>query len=385
MIPYGRQSISASDIDAVIDVLKSDFLTQGLKVPQFEQALGTRVGAKFAVAVSSASAALHIACRALKVAGDMVWTSPNTFVASANCALHCGANIDFVDIDPITYNLCTKKLAQKLEFAKSNKQKIPKVVIPVHFAGQPCDMKRIKELGDEFDFKIIEDASHAIGASYKDNSVGNCEYSDITIFSFHPVKIITTGEGGVITTNDSSLADNLKCLRTHGVVRHDVSFNDTSNGEWYYEQIELGYNYRMTDIQAALGISQLDRLDNFIQKRHEIKERYDRAFNGLPLTIPFQRTECRSSMHLYPIKLHLDEMKKSRKQVFDELRKLGIGVNVHYIPVHTQPYFRKFGFTSEDFPEAVKYYSSSLSLPIYPNLTIESQNTVIAAIRQIVR
>ncbi len=368
IIPYGKQSISEQDIDAVVNVLKSDFITQGPVVPEFEQAVAGYCGANYAVAVCNATSALHLACRALNIGyGDRVWTSPNTFVASANCVLYCGATIDFVDIDPQTYNLSIEQLQKKLEWAERNNQ-LPKAIICVHFAGQSCAMKKINELSKKYHFYIIEDAAHAIGASHLNKKVGSCTSSDITIFSFHPVKIITTGEGGMLLTNKSELADKIKRLRSHGITRDPIEMENISHGEWYYEQIELGFNYRMTDIQAALGLSQLERLDDFIEKRRALVQRYNEQLSDLPVTLPWQSEQSQSSWHLYVICLELDKINKSRKQIFSELRQQGIGVNVHYIPVHTQPYYQNLGFKWGDFPISENYYNKAITLPLFPEM-----------------
>ena len=369
MIPYGRQNISDDDIKAVIEVLKSDFITQGPAVAKFENDLKNYVGAAHGVAVNSATSALHIACLALGVGkGDVVWTSPNSFVASANCALYCGAKVDFVDIDPNTYNMSPDALEEKLKTGI-----VPKVVIPVHFAGQSCEMEKIRELGHKYGFKIIEDASHAIGGSYKDSKIGSCEFSDICVFSFHPVKIITTAEGGMAVTNDDELARKMQSLRSHGITR------DGMKEPWEYEQRELGFNYRITDIQAALGASQLTRLDEFIERRHAIAARYDAELGDLEMATPFQHPDTRSAYHLYPIVL--DEAKR-RGEVFKKLREVGIGVNVHYIPIHTQPYYKALGFKKGDFPESEEYYKAAISIPMYYDLDEEKQGIVIAALRE---
>ncbi len=384
MIPYGRQDISDADIDAVIDVLKSDFLTQGPKVPEFEKALTSSTGARHALAMNRATSALHAACLALGLGkGDRLWTSPVTFVASANAGLYCGAKIDFVDIDPATYNMCPKKLEKKLIEAQLNGA-LPKVLVPVHLCGQPCNMRDIQRLCMEYDVKIIEDASHAIGGNYLDGPIGNCAYSDISVFSFHPVKIITTGEGGAALTNDDQLAEKMALYREHGITRDQNMMTESSHGSWYYQQIELGYNYRMTDIQAALGVSQMRRLGEFVSKRHQIARRYDRLLSGLPVEIPFQLDDTYSGLHLYVIRLKLDEIQGSHKQVFEGLRENDIGVNVHYIPVHLQPYYAAMGFQQGDFPESEKYYSEAISLPIYPTLSEKNQDRVVDVLRSLV-
>jgi len=383
MIPYGKQDIKQQDIDAVVDVLKSDFLTQGPQVPLFENAVANYCGAGYALAVNSATSALHIACLALGLdKGDWLWTSPNTFVASANCGLYCGAQIDFVDIDPRTYNMSIDALKLKLELAE-REGKLPKIIIPVHFAGQSCDMNEIRKLADCYGFKIIEDASHAIGGRYLDQPVGSCEFSDITVFSFHPVKIITTAEGGVAVTNDQTLSNKMERLRSHGVTRDAEYMDSESQGSWYYQQIELGFNYRMTDIQAALGNSQMQRLDEYIQQRHRIREKYDQLLGESPVILPWQSVDSYSALHLYPIQINEHKKEIRRKQVFNQLRKAGIGVNVHYIPVHTQPYYQQFGFKENDFPNAVAYYQRAISLPMYNTLSDEQQLEVVNALKNI--
>lgn len=377
MIPYGRQHITQQDLDAVLEVLNSDFLTQGPKVPVFEQTVAAKVGAKHAIAVNSATSALHIACLALGLKqGDYLWTTPITFVASANCGLYCGAQVDFVDIDPKTYNLCPQKLEEKLIQAKAE-NKLPKIVVPVHLTGQPCDMAAIHKLSLEYGFKIIEDSSHAIGGKYQSEYIGNCRYSDISIFSFHPVKIITTAEGGMALTNNKELADKMDLLRSHGVTRNPELMTHEPDGPWYYQQIDLGFNYRLTELQAALGLSQLERLDNYISKRQAIARQYNQAFQSLPLTTPWQHPDSYSAYHLYVIRLKLNEINKTHRQVFEELRAAGIGVNLHYIPVHTQPYYQQMGFKQGDYPQAEQYYQEAISLPIYPQMTEEQVQEVI--------
>jgi len=381
MIPYGRQDISEADIQAVVDVLRSDFLTQGPAVPAFENCLAAYCGASHAVAVNSATSALHIACLALDVGpGDIVWTSPITFVASANCALYCGASIDFVDIDPRTYNMSVEQLEAKLAHVAQH-GKLPKVVIPVHLCGQPCDIVAIHALAQQYGFKIIEDASHAIGGKYRDELIGNCRYSDITVFSFHPVKIITTAEGGMAMTNDAQLAKRMQLLRSHGITRDVNEMTHAPDGPWYYQQIDLGYNYRMTDLQAALGLSQMQRLDEFVSKRHAIANRYDQLLAGLPVTAPWQHPDGYSGLHLYVIRLKRDKIGKTHRQVFERLRAANIGVNLHYIPVHCQPYYEGLGFKAGYCPEAEQYYAEAISLPMYPGLTEAQQDRVVEALR----
>jgi len=385
MIPYGRQDINRADIDAVVEVLRSDFLTQGPAVPAFEKAVADYCGAQHAVAVNSATSALHIACLALGVGkGDLVWTTPITFVASANCALYCGASVDFVDVDPRTCNLSLDRLAEKLAQAQQA-GKLPKVVIPVHLCGQPCDMAGIHALARQYGFRIIEDASHAIGGRYAGEPIGNCRYSDITVFSFHPVKIITTGEGGMALTNDRELAKTMGLLRSHGITRDAADMTREPDGPWYYQQVDLGFNYRMTDLQAALGLSQMRRLDEFVAKRHLIAQRYDRMLSGLPVTILWQHPDSYSGMHLYVIRLQLSAIRKTRRQVFESLREQGIGVNVHYIPVHTQPYYQRLGFTPDMYPEANRYYAEAVSLPMYPGLADPAQDQVVRALDKATR
>ena len=384
MIPYGRQAISLADIDAVIEVLRSDWLTQGPAVERFEQAVATYCGAAHAVAVNSATSALHIACLALGLgAGDWLWTSPNTFVASANCALYCGAQVDFVDIDPRTYNLSVSALRDKLECSE-RAGRLPKVVMPVHFAGQACEMQEIAALAERYGFRLIEDASHAIGGRYRGEPIGNCCYADITVFSFHPVKIITTGEGGMALTQDPVLAAKLQRLRTHGITRIPAEMTQAPDGPWYYQQIELGFNYRMTDIQAALGSSQLQRLEAFIARRQELARRYDELLAALPVITPWRHPDAHSAFHLYVIRLDEQRMRTSRQVVFDALRQHGIGVNVHYIPVHTQPYYQTMGFAKGDYPEAERYYSAAISLPMFPNLTEQQQDYVVSSLQEAV-
>ena len=383
MISYGKQDINPADIESVISVLKSDFLTQGPQVPLFEKTVSRYCGAAFGVAVNSATSALHIACLALGLEkDDWLWTSPNSFVASANCGLYCGAQIDFVDINPQTYNLCPDVLEQKLIRAKAE-NKIPKIVIPVHFAGQSCDMQRIHKLSKEFGFKIIEDASHAIGGKYLDKPIGGCQYSDITVFSFHPVKIITTAEGGLATTNQLDLADKMQMFRAHGVTRDPNLMTKKTEGGWYYQQIELGYNYRMNEIQAALGAIQMERLDKFVSIRQSLKQRYHELLKDLPLITPVQSSDSYSALHLYPIQLKLEQISKPHDQVFNELRQSGLGVNLHYIPIHMQPYYQKMGFKKGDFPIAEAYYGRAISIPIYQGLTFDLQDEVVIILKRL--
>ncbi|MEO4046300.1 UDP-4-amino-4,6-dideoxy-N-acetyl-beta-L-altrosamine transaminase [Pseudomonas sp. CAU 1711] len=382
MIPYGRQDISQADIDAVVAVLQSDFLTQGPMVPRFEQGVARHVGAEHALAVNSATSALHIACLALGLGpGDRLWTSPVTFVASANCALYCGAEVDFVDIDPRTYNLCPRALEAKLQQAERDGT-LPKVVVPVHLCGQPCDMQAIHALAKRYGFRIIEDASHAIGGKYRGEFIGNCRYSDITVFSFHPVKIITTAEGGMALTNDAALAERMALLRSHGITREPSKMTRESDGPWYYQQVDLGFNYRMTELQAALGVTQLARLDRYVARRHELARRYDQLLAELPLITPWQHADGYSGLHLYVIRLQLDKLRSSHRQVFESLREQGIGVNLHYIPVHTQPYYQRMGFQVGDFPEAERYYREAISLPMFQTMTEQQQDEVIAALNK---
>ena len=385
MIPYGRQDITQADIDAVVGVLGSDFLTQGPKVPLFESMVAQHVGVEYAYAVNSATSALHIACLALGLGpGDRLWTTPVTFVASANCALYCGADVDFVDIDPQTYNISVDALKAKLEAAKQV-GKLPKVVVPVHLCGQPCDMQAIHALSQRYGFKIIEDASHAIGGKYKGEFIGNCRYSDVTVFSFHPVKIITTAEGGMALTNNKDVADAMALLRSHGITRDPALMTHEPDGGWYYQQIALGFNYRMTELQAALGVSQMERLDAYVARRHELARRYDELLAGLPVVTPWQHSDGYSGLHLYVVRLALDKIGATHRQVFDALRKQDIGVNLHYIPVHLQPYYQQMGFKAGDFPEAERYYAEAISLPMFQAMTHAQQDEVVSALRMAVQ
>ena len=382
MIPYGRQTVSQADIDAVVDVLKSDFLTQGPAVERFEAAVAGYCGAARAVSANNATAALHLACLALDVGpGDRVWTSPVSFVASANCARYCGAGVDFVDIDPETYTMSATALSDKLaEAAKRNR--LPKVVIPVHLAGQSCAMDEIGRLAGEYGFCVVEDASHAIGGSYRGEPVGNCRHSDIAVFSFHPVKIITTGEGGMAVTNRPELADRMALLRSHGITRDPALMDRPSEGPWYYQQLELGHNYRLTDIQAALGYSQLQTLDAFVERRTELADRYETLLRPLPLALPVRHADTASAWHLYIVRLMKDRIASDHREVFEKMRGAGIGVNLHYIPIHLQPYYRNLGFGPGDFPNAERYYEEAITLPLFPGLTEAEQDKVVECLQQ---
>ena len=383
MIPYGRQEITEEDIAEVEKVLRSDFLTQGPLVPKFEKSIADYCGATYSIAVNSATSALHIACLALNLGpGDWLWTSPNTFVASANCGRYCGANIDFVDIDPKTYNMSIDALSEKLIQAEKL-GKLPKIVVPVHFAGQPCDMSAIHKLSKLYGFKIIEDASHAIGATYNKVKVGSCTHSDITVFSFHPVKIITTAEGGMAMTNDESIADKMFRLRTHGITKNKVKMKKKPNNEiWNYQQVELGYNYRMNDIQAVLGLNQMKRLKNYLKRRHQIAKYYDNELKNLPIKLPLQTPNFYSSYHLYPILVIPELINKNQKTIYDELRKNDIAVNLHYTPVHLQPYYENLGFKKNSFPIAEEFHKKAISIPIYPTLKDEDQKYITRIIKK---
>lgn len=382
MIPYGHQQITQADIDAVVAVLQSDFLTQGPTVPRFEQAVAARCGAKHAVAVNSATSALHVACRALDLGlGDALWTVANTFVASANCGRYCGAEVDFVDIEPETWNLSVPALREKLIQARRTGV-LPKVVVPVHFGGQPTDQEEIWALAREFGFKVLEDASHSIGASRKGEPVGSCRWSHIAVFSFHPVKVITTAEGGMALTSDDELAWRMATLRSHGITRDPVRMHREPDGPWYYEQLDLGYNYRMTDIQAALGLSQLDRLDELVERRNLLARRYDQLLAGLPLQLPAVQPDNKSAFHLYVVRLRNGATRKTHREVFEALRDQGVGVNLHYMPIHLQPYYRNLGFGPGLCPEAERYAQEAISLPLYPGLTEPQQEQVVQALRK---
>ena len=383
LIPYGKQEITQQDLDAVVSVLKSDFLTQGPRVPAFEEALTALSGCKNAIAVNSATSALHLACVALGVKeGDAVWTSPISFVASANAALYCGATVDFVDIDPQTYNMSMSALEEKLIRAKKSNS-LPKVVIPVHFAGLPCDMRKIKALSESFDFKIIEDAAHAIGASYYGDPIGSCRYSDICVFSFHPVKIVTTAEGGALTTNSDEIYEQLNMLRSHGITRNSEAMEGLADGAWYYEQQTLGWNYRMSDIHAALGSSQLTRLKEYVQGRNELAKIYDAELSSMPLITPHRSADSISSYHLYVLRLDPESSPVSRSTLFEELKCKGVGVQVHYIPIPYHPYYRTLGLTSDDIPEAVKYYEEAITIPLFPSMSDEDQFYVIDTLKEL--
>lgn len=381
MIYYGKQSINEADVKAVVDVLQSDFLTQGPVLERFEKKVAEYCGAKYAVAVTNATSALHIACRAAGVGeGDVLWTSPITFTASANCGRYCGADVDFVDIDAATYNMSIDELEKKLQEAKDN-GRLPKVVVPVHLAGQSCDMKRIHELSLEYGFTILEDASHAIGGDYLGTKVGSCAYSDMAVFSFHPVKIITTGEGGMVLTNNEELYKKLCLYRSHGITRDASLMTHEADGPWYYQQIDLGYNYRMTELQAALGVSQMDRLDEFVNRRRYLVKRYNQLLQDLPVVTPQVLAGANPSWHLYMVRVDFCKAKVDKVQFFAEMKKRGIVLNLHYIPVHTQPYYQKLGFKQGDFPKSEKYYEEIFTLPLYYDLTEEQQDDVVTALQ----
>ena len=383
MIPYGRQEVTQEDIDSVVSVLQSDFLTQGPTIPKFENGVANYCRVKHGVATNSATSSLHVACLALGLGeGDWLWTTPIAFVASANCGLYCGAKVDFVDIDPPTFNMCPIALGHKLQEAEKT-GRLPKIVVPVHMCGQSCDMESIHKLSKQYGFKIIEDASHAIGGKYEKEPVGNCAFSDIAVFSFHPVKIMTTGEGGMAMTNSTELADTMQLLRSHGVTRDASKMIGDSDGGWYYQQVALGFNYRMTDIQAALGVSQLERVDANVIRRHEIARKYDEALLDTSITRQQQRQDTYSAYHLYVINFEVGITTQERSRIYTSMRELGIGVNLHYIPIHTQPYFKALGFREGDFPNAEQYYNRALTLPLYPNLTPPNQAICIESLLQV--
>ncbi|MEX0338545.1 MAG: UDP-4-amino-4,6-dideoxy-N-acetyl-beta-L-altrosamine transaminase [Arenibacterium sp.] len=383
MIPYGRQDITEEDLDAVRAVLTSDFLTQGPRVPEFEASVAKAAGAAHGVAANSATSALHIACMALGLGeGDWLWTVPNTFVASANVGLYCGARVDFVDIDPDSFNMCPDALALKLEKAKAE-DRLPKVLIPVHLTGQSADMEKIGTLAQHYGVRVIEDASHAIGAQFDGRPVGDCAFSDITVFSFHPVKIVTTAEGGVAVTQDAELAARMRRAASHGITRDPSLMTHASDGPWYYQQIELGYNYRMTELQAALGISQMQRLGIYVERRRNVAAFYDTVLADLPLDLPWQDPRSASAWHLYVIRLQLDALRLSHREVFEALRAAGLGVNLHYIPVHTQPYYRQLGFDYGDFPNAEAYYKRAISIPLYATMTDAQREEVAETLRAV--
>lgn len=382
MIYYGKQCIDEQDINAAIEVLKSDFLTQGPAIEKFEQAVAEYCGAKYAVAVTNATSALHIACMAAGLGtGDILWTSPITFTASANCGRYCGADVDFVDIDNDTYNMSVTALKEKLEKAEVK----PKVVVPVHLAGQSCDMEEIHKLAEQYGFTVIEDASHAIGADYKDTKVGCCKYSDMVVFSFHPVKIITTGEGGMVLTNNENLYKKLTLYRSHCITRNPELMTKEADGPWYYQQIGLGFNYRMTDVQAALGYSQLTKVDKFVARRRQLAARYNELLKDLPVKLPCQNPETNSSWHLYLVRVDFSKVNKTKKQIFAEMKEKGVCLNLHYIPVHTQPYYQNLGFKNGDFPVSEKYYEEVFTLPIYYSLTDEEQDYIVNALKEVLK
>ena len=381
MIFYGTQSIDQNDIDAVVEVLKSDFLTQGPAIEKFEKCVAEYCGAKYAVAVTSATAALHISCLAAGLSkGDILWTSPITFTASANCGRYCGADVDFVDIDPSAYNMSIDELDKKLQAAEIK----PKVVVPVHLAGQSCEMDKIYKMSQKYGFKVIEDASHAIGADYKETKVGCCKYSDMTVFSFHPVKIVTTGEGGMVLTNDKDLYEKLVLYRSHGITRDPKLMTRTADGPWYYQQIDLGFNYRMTDMQAALGYSQMQKVNEFVNKRRYLAKRYNKLFKNINgIQLPYQNENTNSSWHLYVVRVDFSKISKTKNQIFAEMKEKGICLNLHYIPVHTQPYYENLDFKDGDFPNSEKYYEEAFTLPLYYSLTDEQQDHIVKSLVEV--
>ena len=384
MIYYGKQDVNEQDISDVIDVLKSDFLTQGPVLEKFERKVADYCGAKYAVAVTNATSALHIACKAAGLGhDDVLWTSPITFTASANCGRYCGANVDFVDIDNATYNMSVDELEKKLKFKRQAREKMPKVVVPVHLAGQSCDMEQIFKLSQEYGFTVLEDASHAIGADYKDTKVGSCKYSDMTVFSFHPVKIITTGEGGMVLTNNEELYRKLILYRSHGITRDNTLMTRESDGPWYYQQVDLGYNYRMTEMQAALGFSQMDRVDEFVARRRYLVSRYNDLLADLPIKTPYVAGNTKPSWHLYIARVDFEKAGLTKKELFAKMKEKGIVLNLHYIPVHTQPYYESLGFKKGDFPVSELYYNEAFTLPLYYGLTDEQQDEVVTALKAV--
>ena len=385
MIPYAKQDISDGDIDSVIEVLKSDFLTQGNKVPLFEDIISERVGAKYALAANSATSCLYLSCLSLGLSKeDILWTSPITYVASANCALYCGAEVDFVDIDPLTWNISVEILEEKLKTARKIK-KVPKILVLVHLAGNPCDLQKVFDLSKEYGFSIIEDASHALGSKYSGEHIGSSVYSDISVFSFHPVKNITTGEGGMILTNNQKLSEKIHLYRSHGITRDTKKMINKEEGLWYYEQLLLGFNFRMSDIHAALGISQMNSLDKFISKRNELSQIYTEELKGLPLTIQRVRKEDLSAWHIFVIRLKLSELKLSRLEIYNSLRNKGIGVNVHYIPVHLHPFYKNLGFNKGDFPNSENYYDGAITIPMFTKLKKKEIKFVIQALKESIK
>lgn len=380
MIFYGRQHIDQQDIKSVKRVLESAWLTQGPDIEEFEKKVAEYSGARYAVAVTNATSALHIACMAAGLKqGEVLWTSPITFTASANCGRYCGADVDFVDIDDNTYNMSVGELEVKLQ----NTRKLPKIVVPVHLAGQSCDMEQLHRLSEQYGFMILEDASHATGAEYQGRKVGNCQFSDMTVFSFHPVKIITTGEGGMVLTNDKKLYERLRLYRSHGITRDPACMTHASEGPWYYQQVDLGFNYRMTDLQAALGCSQMDSLDKFVARRRYLVERYNQKLQGLPLRIPYRDPATNPSWHIYIVRLDLAKITLTKKEIFAKMKAKGIVLNLHYIPVHTQPYYQQLGFKKGDFPVSERYYQEAMTLPLYYDLTDAEQDQIVEALRQV--
>ena len=385
MIPYAKQDISDEDIDSVIEVLKSDFLTQGNKVSLFEDIISKRVGAKYALTANSATSCLYLSCLSLGLSKeDILWTSPITYVASANCALYCGAEVDFVDIDPLTWNISVEILEEKLKTARKIK-KVPKILVLVHLAGNPCDLQKVFDLSKEYGFSIIEDASHALGSKYSGEHIGSSVYSDISVFSFHPVKNITTGEGGMILTNNQKLSEKIHLYRSHGITRDTKKMINKEEGHWYYEQLLLGFNFRMSDIHAALGISQMNSLDKFISKRNELSQIYTEELKGLPLTIQRVRKEDLSAWHIFVIRLKLSELKLSRLEIYNSLRNKGIGVNVHYIPVHLHPFYKNLGFNKGDFPNSENYYDGAITIPMFTKLKKTEIKFVIQSLKESIK